>query len=702
MVIAATLNDTVFAWIADGTGAGSLLWSRQGAGTNSYGGNALWYDDCGGSTGAPVPRIDVLQFEGILSTPVIDASGSTPVMFLTSYCVTIGGLDKWFLHEINLQTGTDYATKHHIGGSGDFASITEGIQQQRPALLQVKNSGNSTTPNLIYILFGTGTKENLYGQDYMGWVVAYENTSGGLLPEFAYSDEPTGCGTGGGLNGHGHNNGQCTTGNSGIPSCDCYLGADANTPNWGGHGGGCWMSGNGPSATTVGAVNSDNAVHVFFGCGNGGFQAFNGTTPDASNNNGETVMDFRLESGGYDSTAAYQTFTPKSPAGGVAPPLPGNGVCGCTSSNLPNCTACTTTLQTLNANDYDMSTGGVPLFNDLSETLRLATADKAGYGYLLTPGSLCGSSYTNTPCVGFQSTDPGSWTFGASSTLCAGGSDSCDRVTDLTVYDNYATQASGGSGRAVYLNYWPYNERLTSLEVSDNATPQGGTGQLTSDPSVSPKTMALNSSCTAGENCLSDQVVAGDTLTLPSCSCLAGSSCPPVITSVTTNSATDSEINLNITVASAFGSCSYPKSFQYAGYLVTPAHDTTPTVAEAGYPGAALSISAECSSTANVPCTNALIWAVVPGSGSEPDSQDRGLGTVYAYTALPNMDDHLHMDWNSTDTWCASSFARPAIVYAGVFVPTYLYISSSSGAATSCPTSPQISGPYQSGLLVYR
>jgi hypothetical protein len=90
MVIAVTLNDTVFAWNADATSTSSaLLWSRQGVpgSTSNPPGNAdnaLWYDDCG-LGGGPVPRNDVLQFEGILSTPVIDASGTTPVMFLTSY-----------------------------------------------------------------------------------------------------------------------------------------------------------------------------------------------------------------------------------------------------------------------------------------------------------------------------------------------------------------------------------------------------------------------------------------------------------------------------------------------------------------------------------------------------------------------------------------------------------------------------------------
>jgi len=45
MLIAVTLNDTVWAWNAD---TGGLLWNRKGAPGASPGtGNALWYDDCG-------------------------------------------------------------------------------------------------------------------------------------------------------------------------------------------------------------------------------------------------------------------------------------------------------------------------------------------------------------------------------------------------------------------------------------------------------------------------------------------------------------------------------------------------------------------------------------------------------------------------------------------------------------------------------
>src|ERR1017187_8486300 len=41
MIIAVTLNGTVFAWVADGSSAGNKLWSRQGTGSNTHGGNGF-------------------------------------------------------------------------------------------------------------------------------------------------------------------------------------------------------------------------------------------------------------------------------------------------------------------------------------------------------------------------------------------------------------------------------------------------------------------------------------------------------------------------------------------------------------------------------------------------------------------------------------------------------------------------------------
>jgi hypothetical protein len=315
----------------------------------------------------------------------------------------------------------------------------------------------------------------------------------------------------------------------------------------------------------------------------------------------------------------------------------------------------------------------------------------AGYGYLMTQGNLCGVGSTDTNCIGFASGDPGSlMTFGASQILCNAYPDNCDRVATMALFDNRGT----GSGRAVYLNYWPNNERLTSLRMSDDATwiNAAGTQELTWTSGTS-QTLNLNGTCTANTNCLPDQIVAGDSLQLSPCGC--GTSGCPVVTTVAATSLT-----INMTVATAFSSsCTAPQSFEYEGYFVKPAHDHTPTVSSGGYPGAAVTVTANCTSP---PCTNALVWAVLPGSDSQADTLMRGLGTVYAYTALPNSYDLLANDWSSTDTWCASSFARPTIVNAGAFVPTYAVSTGGrSFPGGTCPTTSTSGIPYPSGILVY-
>jgi hypothetical protein len=176
-------------------------------------------------------------------------------------------------------------------------------------------------------------------------------------------------------------------------------------------------------------------------------------------------------------------------------------------------------------------------------------------------------------------------------------------------------------------------------------------------------------------------------------------SSPTGCTTMAPFTCTDSELNLNITVASAFSSSctSSPQGFDYTGYFVTPAHDSTPAVSSGGYPGAAVTVSANCTS---LPCTNALIWAVLPDYHSLPDSLSRGLGKLYAYTAMPNPSDLLAEDWVSTDIWCASSFARPTIVNGSAFVPTYA-VSTTGQTFTSCPTITTMGIPFPSGILRY-
>src|SRR5579871_2535802 len=76
MVVAATLNGTIFAWNADTL---QLVWSRRGGPSGTTTGNAgtaLWYGDCNGATNGSVgvPFSRTLPFVGVISTPVIDSS----------------------------------------------------------------------------------------------------------------------------------------------------------------------------------------------------------------------------------------------------------------------------------------------------------------------------------------------------------------------------------------------------------------------------------------------------------------------------------------------------------------------------------------------------------------------------------------------------------------------------------------------------
>jgi hypothetical protein len=76
------------------------------------------------------------------------------------------------------------------------------------------------------------------------------------------------------------------------------------------------------------------------------------------------------------------------------------------------------------------------------------------------------------------------------------------------------------------------------------------------------------------------------------------------------------------------------------------------------------------------------------------------LGTLYAYTALPNANDILKQDFSSADTWFASTFARPTVMYASAFVPTYAVSASGRPFPGTLPTCNSTqSAPYASGIL---
>jgi len=698
MLIAGTLNDSVFAWSADN---GNLLWSRQGDGSSGNpiagggsGGAALWFDDCT-HNGGPVPvAAGDLPFAGVISTPVVDTAASPdPVMFITGACVRSNGDNtvthrEWWLHEIDLTTGCDvggaYNSSHqctygsseqhmHVGSDFHSDGITEGWQKQRSALLEIRNAGASTD-HMVYVAFGTWVPENDSKHPYNGWLLGYTTNSSNVLSAttLAFSTAPvpsgqsTPCGGGGGsVNNGGTWTAQCPGYGVGeFPPSDCYCTNPSNcpgAPNWGAHGGGIWMSSRGAAAScpyTSGTGScpistNDGNVHVLFGSGNGGFQITN-VSP---NSYGESLIDLRLTQTGFD-TSPHAYFTPGSPASYVGPPSPGN-VCGCDSSGN-NCGACTFTFQTMNVNDQDMAVSGVLLFVDLGGNVRMVSIDKSGYGYFVT------SPFSMSGFAGWDShhnplPDSGVWTFGAPYSL-----NHDDRVTSMAFYSESSTGPA-------WLYFWPNEEKLTAFQLSDNSS-QTSTGTLSTTGSSAPYTHV-----TIGGTGSANQVVVGDQITN-----ISGQA-TQTVTTVNDDSS-------SITVMPGFTSAqSSVTGWKYNGYFINPVRDSAPPGSGVGYPGGALGITANGTATA-------VVWGLI-GSNVSTSGTNPGPGTIYAYPAVTTTY-QLQKSWNSTDNFCAANNGTPTISNGKIYVPTYS-INPSGDTTTDCPPTTDPSGSYYSGIKVY-
>ncbi len=665
MLIAATLNDTVFAWNAD---TGNLLWSRQGYPGNSpgNGGNALWYDDCG-AHGGPVAPFTVLPFAGIVSTPVIDTSAATPLMFLTDLCQTAGGVKQWNIHQIDLKTGADVlstpisdTTPHaEHGDSHPDRTVTFEAAEviQRSALLEVIEP-NAKPTHLIYVPFASAVNET--ANPYHGWLLGY---SADLTQEFTFDTTPAGPLDGGVP--------ACTSGCTCIPTCtpECVLDGYQGAPNWCGQGGGIWMSSRGGAA----APDSKGVSHAFFGVGNGAFQQNSSQTGVV--NWGQSILDFELPSEHLGTPRDY--FTPQGGTTAGSPAvftnlLLGNGTnvltTNCGTADAP--AGCAATFQSLNQNDWDMSTGGIALFSDDSGNNWLVTAGKEGLGYLLPQGSL----------GGYAPNDPNNWPFLMSFTPCwsvAGNAGNCDRITSLAVYQDKEAIPHPTH----YLYYWPANERLTRLTYYDSPENLPGSGTILSEGT---------SVAGSGATFLS-QLVPGDTIT--------ASSGGTVETHTVVAIASDTALTLD----QAF-SFDLPAdtSYGYDGYFVQRVYDMYPPGTDVAYPGGAVSITSENGN-------NGVIWGLAtvltaPGSAT----------TCPTYQAILNAyDDNLDLLWSSYNaanevckggcftiarfppnpgpsTGCgpiAATFALPTVANGNVYIPTFSFTNSS--------------GAPQSGILVY-
>jgi hypothetical protein len=466
VMIMATLNDTIYAFDADGTGAGAgtALWKRNATSTNP----AL-YLNCG-TAGTPVTGSPGgLPYYGIVSTPVIDTTETTdPVMFVVSGCNNAtAGTNQWYLNIIDVITGTDLIPPSAqpapaggilINGDADWHPDNE---LQRPALLLVHSGGNT----YIYFGFGAAANElaaasNSHHGYLMGYQITYsgsgpasvtaaplpaspfnvtpsDSTSNVFPPTSSHSIPPP---PGAGL------------GPLAYPSCassgteSCYEGDDWVSSE--GHGGGVWMSGKGAAADSNGSV--------YFATGNGAFDCSSKTSSCAASPGAPGLLNYSeaLVELGPASMKPYDFFAPFV-----------NRVASDTGLYPP----ASHQTQALNRYDLDFGSAGALL---LGTTLNGATqtwvvsADKSGYGYVM-PTSNTTASLSSGGLGQFQAGEAG-LTNGSYTTQLpfqvSRGSAGCPTQLDSDHYTNTTTcdQIMGLAFWNNFLFAWPVNEPVVA------------------------------------------------------------------------------------------------------------------------------------------------------------------------------------------------------------------------------------------------
>lgn len=415
------------------------------------------------------------------------------------------------------------------------------------------------------------------------------------------------------------------------------------------------MSGEGPAANTLNGVS-----HAYFGTGNGPFQQYQSdgvTFLNPMYNWGQSILDFTFSGNTFDSSPS-QYFTPY---GGIS---------------VQNSTAGTPyTFEGMNINDYDMAVCGILLFNDTNTdpaTPRAVTCDKAGYGYLLTQGNLCGSptgscypatSAANGGQAGGAFGDPGNvFPFGTSYTLCPDrrDPDTCHRVTSLAFDPDISPKR---------LYFWPFQERLTAFQLSDNE-PRDGTGTLSTDASLTKVDFSVG-----------NQLLVGDQI-----SNVPGQ---PVQTVTAINNG-----STQVTVTPGFSAAlSGVTGWRYNGYFVNPVQARAPGNASTVlYPGGAVEVTSNTGS-------DGVVWAVADVSSGSP-CPPNCTGTIYAYDAATldllwctNSVHYSQRNCDNSTVFQGATFARPTIVNGNVYVPTHGITKAGNPNCTS--TTPC------SGVLVY-
>ena len=220
VVFAATENDTVYAFDADATSAGTPLWktSLLPSGATAVPNSAV---NCG----------DLTPVIGITSTPVIDPTTST--MYVVAYDDE-GGTLVYRLHALNILTGQDISPPIVIqgstpgtgaGSSGGAVTFNAGLERQRTALVLANGH--------IYIAFASFCDNG----NYHGFIFSYNYNGSAFSQVNVYNDTPNGI-------------------QGGIWGGDAGLDADSNGSMY-------YMSGNGTfDASSGGSDYGDSFVRL--------------------------------------------------------------------------------------------------------------------------------------------------------------------------------------------------------------------------------------------------------------------------------------------------------------------------------------------------------------------------------------------------------------------------------------------------------
>ncbi len=271
VLIVATEEDMVYAFDADGNNPSQgYLWAKSLAGA--------------GETYVGEPDVGVKDISpnlGITGTPVIDPGNG--VIYVVARSKTTGSSPKFYqrLHALNLANGAEIlngptqisASFPGTGYGGTTVSFDPLMNNQRASLL-LAATPNGPTANSVFIAFASNGDTD----PYHGWIISYD-----------------------------------------AANISTQTGAWVDTPN--AEKGGIWMSGGGPS--------SDNQGNIFFGIGNGNFDAGSGGSDYgdseihlALNNSGFTVADSftpynqsSLASGDHDMGMAAPLLLPVQTSG---------------------------------------------------------------------------------------------------------------------------------------------------------------------------------------------------------------------------------------------------------------------------------------------------------------------------------------------------------------------------------------------------